>query len=142
MSSTPIPLLAPLAALALFVAGCSGGVCDADGEACVCDIPGKCTWDCPDGGCEFEARNQGTATFTCDGGDCHLESSSMGAVKLYCEGGACTALSTGQGELTVWCEGGACEVTCSGQGHCAILDCEAGDCVCDSTSVTAVCDEV
>ncbi len=129
--------LLPLLALASLTACFEGEpYCIAEEGPCSCDGAGVCTWECPDGGCDYEANGAGAATFTCEGGSCDLLATGQGAVIFDCGGGDCYAQATGQGDLSLSCPGGGCVVDCDGMGSCNITECD--DCECNG-SLTGIC---
>jgi len=126
----------------LLLGACTGGGVCAEGDSCNCSGAGLCTWECPDGGCDYEANGVGEADLGCDGGNCTLDVGALasGQVTLSCDGGGCSVTAAGSGQCILSCSGNDCDMTCSGSGQCILRDCTSG-CELECTTVTATCTE-
>ena len=121
-----------------------GGTC---GEDEMCDfeckkdcevecLGGRCTAECPEGGCSFDADVEALAAYDCAGGGCAIDCDGSSECSIDCGGGGCTIGCDGDSTCKVSCakSGEPCKVTCEAgarascdNDNCEITGCEACD---------------
>jgi hypothetical protein len=99
-------------AVAVLIAGCSGGTADCSNNTCVCPANASCEFVCSSPPCHVDCGPGSTCDGTCANGDC------------TCEPGASCSFACGAPPCHVECGGAnpTCDGTCA-DGTCA---CAAG----------------
>jgi hypothetical protein len=121
-----------------------GGKCQQDemcDYACTegCEVEclgGRCTAQCPEGGCSLDADFEALAAYDCAGGDCEIDCDGASECSVSCSGGGCTIGCDGDSTCKVSCgtQGDPCKVTCEAgaqascdNDHCELNGCEPCD---------------
>ncbi len=124
---------------------CSGNcMCEADqmcNYACTADcgvecLGGRCTAECPDGGCALDADLGAVASYSCEGGGCVVDCDGESECTVDCPAGGCEVACDGDSRCTVFCGDGGdpCVVSCPGGGQATCTgNCDLSCDVCDPT---------